>query len=112
VGLGWLLRRYREEAGLTQRELQEQLGMRGYQVSETALSMWESGQRLPSDPALFHHLGQCLSLGEDQETALVTACVAELVLRYLEPFMDLKRRQGGESEQLAASLFAPLLDRS
>lgn len=85
---------------------------RGYPISEASVSMWENGQRLPSDPALFHHLGECLSLSEDQETALALAWVVERSFRYLEPYLALNRKAGEETEQLLASFFGSLLKRS
>jgi transcriptional regulator with XRE-family HTH domain len=112
AGPGWLLRKYREEAGLTQRALHEALVRRGYYVSETAVSMWETGERLPSDPVVFHHLGECLSLREDQETALVLAWVVERVFRHLEPYLALNPKLGLETEQLLASLFGSLPNRA
>lgn len=84
-----LLRFYRERAGLRQRDLQVRLATCGYIVSETTISMWENGERLPSDPTLFHHLRHCLSLSEAQERSLMLKCVLELNFRYLEPYINL-----------------------
>jgi hypothetical protein len=72
--------------------------------------MWENGERLPSDPVLFHHLGACLSLTHDQEVALVLACVFEMALRYLNPYMTLKSSLDHEASQLLVSLFGSLLN--
>lgn len=46
-------KRYRDEKGLTQAQLADQLG-----VKQSTIAMWESGDRVPGKPELIRHIEQ------------------------------------------------------
>ena len=106
---GALLAHYREEAGLTQLQLCMKLAALDYDVSESAIAMWETGKRLPSDPAAFHFLGICLYLSPDQEKALVLAYLMEKNIRDLESYIGLKREVPESSLRIWDSVIEVLL---
>jgi transcriptional regulator with XRE-family HTH domain len=90
-----LLRYYRKRANQTQLQLKHRLDDFGFTVEVHTISMWETGKRSPSDSAAFHYIGRCLGLTEEEEKALVNACLMDFSLAYLENYW---RAKGGTCE--------------
>jgi transcriptional regulator with XRE-family HTH domain len=67
-GYGMLLRRMREQAGVSQRSLGQAVG-----VSHTLLNRSESGSRLPSDPEEVRRIGAALHLTDDEVDQLLAS---------------------------------------
>jgi len=98
---GEQLRYYRERAKLTQHSLIMKLARLGSDYSLSTISMWETEHRLPSDSAVFAFLGDVLQLTEDEESALVSACLDKHDEKYLKAYTE--RKAGREVSLLPTS---------
>ena len=89
---GDLLRRYRKDRRLTQIRTKFKLDELNCPYSISALSMWETGKRLPDNPEIIAYLGIVYCLSHEQETALLESYIAELVIRKHKLYIDAKKK--------------------
>lgn len=70
--LGEVMRYHRKRRNLTQKQLRTRLEVSGYPYisSDSTISMWETGTRIPDDPEVFLYYGKCLHLSVEEILAL------------------------------------------
>ncbi len=89
TAFGVLLTEYREDQWLSQTGLQRRLKAQGYHVTTATINNYEWGRRQPSADFVFAVV-RALRLNELQEDALVEACVADVITRFITQYRELR----------------------
>jgi hypothetical protein len=92
---GTLLKYRRTKAGLTRSALTDQLIDLDFDIGSSTIYSWETGARLPNDSRVFHFLGKCLDLSDEEEDALIDTWLKEKNYRDLLAYEKVKRESNG-----------------